>query len=105
MDDACHLNFGKYTMFSCYGITANSYMLHVCFAIIFGNKNSSSWKDFWWFILKKHSLIDRGEVTIITNQDKGVKAAIKEIHGLVGHFFCSGHQWKNIILQCGGAGS
>ncbi len=24
MADACHLNFGKYTLFSCYGVTANS---------------------------------------------------------------------------------
>ena len=26
MADACHLNFGKYTLFSCYGITANANM-------------------------------------------------------------------------------
>jgi hypothetical protein len=26
MADACHLNFGKYTLFSCYSVTANSNM-------------------------------------------------------------------------------
>ena len=26
MADACHLNFGKYTMFACYGVTANANM-------------------------------------------------------------------------------
>ncbi len=43
-------------------------------------------------------------MTVITNQDKGIKSAIKEVPGLVGHFFCSRHRWKNIILQFGGAG-
>jgi hypothetical protein len=42
MADACHLNFGKYTMFSCYGVTANANMLPVGFAIVFGNKKASS---------------------------------------------------------------
>jgi hypothetical protein len=102
--DACHLNFGKYTMFSCYGVTANANMLPVGFAIIFGNKNASSWKDFWQFVLCTHPLINRGEVTIILDQDKGVKSAIKEVLQSVGHFFCSWHQRKNMVLQCGGAG-
>jgi hypothetical protein len=39
MADACHLNFGKYTLYSCYGITANANMFPVGFAIIFGNEN------------------------------------------------------------------
>jgi hypothetical protein len=46
MADACHLNFGKYTLFSCYGVTVNSMMSPVGFAIIFGNKNSSNWTKF-----------------------------------------------------------
>jgi hypothetical protein len=46
MADACHLSFGKYTLFSCYGITANANMSPVEFAIIFGNENLLSWKDF-----------------------------------------------------------
>jgi hypothetical protein len=44
--DACRLNFGKYPMFSCYGVTSNANMLPVGFAIIFGSENSSSWKYF-----------------------------------------------------------
>ncbi len=46
MADACHLNFGKYTLLSCYGVTANSNMSPVGFVIVFGNNNSSSWKEF-----------------------------------------------------------
>ncbi len=91
MADACHLNFRKYTMFSCYGVTANANMSLVGFAIIFGNENASSWKDFWRFVLCTHPLIDRGEVTIILDQDKGIKSAIKEVLQSVVHFFCSWH--------------
>jgi hypothetical protein len=91
-------------MFSCYGVTANANMLLVGFAIIFGNENASSWKEFWQFILCTHPSIDRGEVTIISDQDKGIKSTIKEVLQSVGHFFCSWHQCKNIVLQCGGAG-
>jgi hypothetical protein len=46
MADACHLNFGKYTLYSCYGITANANMFPVGFAIVFGNENLLSWKEF-----------------------------------------------------------
>ncbi len=38
MADACHLNFGKYTLFSCYGVTANSNASPVAFAIIFATR-------------------------------------------------------------------
>jgi hypothetical protein len=41
MANACHLHFGKYTLFSCYGMTANSNTSPVAFAILFGNKNTS----------------------------------------------------------------
>ncbi len=42
MADACHFNFGKYTLFSCYGVTANSNASPVAFAIIFGNESTST---------------------------------------------------------------
>jgi hypothetical protein len=104
MADACHLNFGKYTMFLCYGVTTNSNMWPVGFAIIFGNENALGWKEFWWFfILPMHPSINRGDVTIISDQDKGIKSTIKDVLQSVGHFFCSWHRHKNIILQCGGA--
>ncbi len=37
--DACHINFGKYTLYSCYGITANCNTYPVAFVILFGNEN------------------------------------------------------------------
>jgi hypothetical protein len=71
--NACHLNFGKYTLFSCYSITANSNMSLVGFAIIFGNKNTSNWTKFWEYVLKLHPSMISGYITIITNQDIGKK--------------------------------
>ncbi len=103
MADACHLNFGKYTMFACYGVTANANMLPVGFAIIFGNENGASWKEFWRFIVRMHPSINRADITIVTDQEKGSKGAIEEVMQSVGHFFCSWHRCKNIILQCGGS--
>jgi hypothetical protein len=73
MADACHLNFGKYTLFSCYGVTANSNMSPVGFAIIFGNENTSNWTKFWEYVLKLHPSMNSGYITIITDQDKGKK--------------------------------
>ena len=103
MADACHLNFGKNTMFTCYGITANANMSPVGFAIIFGNENGDSWKEFWRYIVKTHPSINRADVTIVTDQDKGSMGAIEEILPAVGHFFCAWHRRKNIIKQCGGS--
>ena len=59
MADACRLNFGKYTMFACYGVIANANMLPVGFAVIFGNEDSASWKAFWHFIIKMHPSMNR----------------------------------------------
>jgi len=103
MADACHLNFSKYTMFACYGVTANANMSPVGFAIIFGNENSASWKAFWHFIIKTHPSINRNraDITIVTDQDKGSTGAIKEILPSVGHFFCSWCRRKNIVKMCG----
>jgi len=76
MADACHLNFGKYTLFSCYGVTANSNASPVAFAIIFGNESTSTWRQFWKYALEFHPSIDSGDITMITDQDKGQKNAI-----------------------------
>jgi hypothetical protein len=78
MADACHLDFGKYTLFSCYGMTANSNASPVAFATLFGNKNTSTWWQFWKYCLYLHPCIDSGNITIITDQDKGQKNEIFE---------------------------
>ena len=100
MADACHLNFDKYTMFACYRVTANANMSMVGFAVIFGNENSASWKAFWHFIIKMHPSINRADITIVTDQDKGSTGAIEEILPSGGHFFCSWHRRKNIVKMC-----
>jgi hypothetical protein len=94
MADACHLNFGKYTLFSCYGVTANSNASPV----------TSTWRQFWKYALELHPCIDSGEITIITDQDKGQKNAITHYLKSVGHFHCSYHRRQNITKMCGGGG-
>jgi hypothetical protein len=96
MADACHLNFGKYTLFSCYGITSNANMCPVGFAIIFGNENLLSWKDFWKFIIEFHPCLNQTDVTIVTDQDKGLFSAITEEVPEAVNFHCSYHRSQNI---------
>jgi hypothetical protein len=63
----------------------------------------ASWKEFWQFIVKTHPSMNRADITVITDQDKGSTGAIKQILPSVGHFFCSWHRRKNIIINRGGA--
>ena len=101
MADACHLNFGKYTLFSCYGITANANMCPVGFAIIFGNENLLSWKEFWKFIIELHPCLNETDVTIVSDQDKGLFSAITEEVPEAVNFHCSFHRSQNIVKMCG----
>jgi hypothetical protein len=73
MADACHLNFGKYMLFSCYSVIANSNMSPVAFAILFGNKNTSNWTTFWEYVLKLHPLMNSGDITITPTRIKAKK--------------------------------
>ena len=104
MVDACHLNFGKYTLFCCYGVTDNANMSPVAFGIIFGNENGASWSEFWKFVVALHPSMNFGEVTIITDQDKGQMNAIAEWLPEAGHFHCSHHRRGNIIKNHGDGG-
>ena len=79
MADACHLNFGKYTLFSCYGITSNGNTSPIAFVINFGNENYVSWKEFWTFVLKIHPCLNKTDVMIVTDQAKGQESAIQGV--------------------------
>ena len=87
--DAAHLQFGKYTFYSAYGSTANSNASPVAFAILFGNEDKSNWTRFWTFANKLHPQLDHKEITIITDQDKGSKAAIGRVLPNAKNFHCS----------------
>jgi hypothetical protein len=67
--DACHMSFGKYTLYSCYGTTANCNTYPVVFGILFGDEDKKGWIEFWDFAKSIHpSMIDNTRVTIITDQ-------------------------------------
>jgi hypothetical protein len=52
--DAAHMNFGKYMLYSCYGVTANCNAFPVAFGIIFGNEDKEGWNQFWMFATSQH---------------------------------------------------
>jgi hypothetical protein len=76
--DACHMNFGKYTLYSCYGTAANCNTFPVAMAILFGNEDKEGWVQFWNFALSIHPSLDQEDTTIITDQAKGLKEALAE---------------------------
>ena len=100
--DAAHMNFGKYTLYSCYGITANCNALPVALGIVFGNEDREGWGLFWKFAKSHHPMIDQRTVTIITDQQKGSIEAMKEVLPLAVNFFCSYHRKKNIGIHVKG---
>jgi hypothetical protein len=56
-------------------------MSPVAFAILFGNECGYAWKQFWEFVVQVHPSINREQVTVVTDQDKGQMNAICEIVG------------------------
>ncbi len=94
--DAAHMNYGKYTLYSCYGITANCNASPVAFGIVFGNEDKSGWVDFWTFAKKIHLCLNTSETTIITNREKRSIEAMAEVLPLAVNFFCSFHKKKII---------
>ena len=92
-------DFGKYTFFSAYGSTANANAYPLAFGIMFGNEDKRSWTKFWKFVKHVHGKddINHPGVTIITDQDKGSKAAIASVLPRVSNFLCSWHRRSNIL--------
>ncbi len=45
--DACHMSFGKNTLYSCYGVTANCKTYPVAFGNLFVNEDKEGWIEFW----------------------------------------------------------
>ncbi len=101
--DAAHMNFGKYTLYSWYGITANCNAYPVAFGIVSGNDDKEGWLGFWKFAKREMPCLNTPETTIITDKDKGSIEAIDEVLPLAVNFFCSYHRQQNmwcILLYC-----
>ncbi len=98
--DAAHCNFGKYTLYLCYGTTANCNTAPVAFAILFGNEDKVGWEAFWKFTLMHHVGLNHYSKTYITDQVKGLVESVKGVMNEAGHFHCSYHRRKNILTYC-----
>jgi len=56
--NGAHTSFGKYTLFSAYGTTANGNMSPLAFGIMFGNKDTGNWTNFWEFVKEIHPSVN-----------------------------------------------
>ncbi|MGH7974020.1 MAG: hypothetical protein ACREBR_00740 [bacterium] len=52
------------------------------------------------FVKKCYPHLDMSHLTVVSDQDKGIKRAVKEVLPLVGHFYCSKHRADNVKLRC-----
>ncbi len=77
-------------------------MVVLGFAILFGNEDKNNWTKFWKFIKNTHPIVNLNNKTIITDQDKGSIASIKDIIPEAALFHCSFHRCQNIIKMYGG---
>jgi hypothetical protein len=103
--DACHIDFGKYTMFTIYGIGASNNTFPVAMALLFGNETLASWVKFFTFAVNAHPCLNDAKVTIISDKDKGLMGAIAKVLPKAVNFMCSYHRRKNIAIQVrGGSG-
>ena len=68
----------------------------IAFAILFGNKDKEGWDPFWQFTLYLHPFLNRNIMTIMTDQQKGLKAAIEQVLPDGQIFHCSKHWSDNI---------
>jgi hypothetical protein len=100
--DTALLNWGKYTLYSLYGTTTECQCTAISFGLIFGNEDMESWKTFWRFTVEVHPFLNSSINIIITDQDKGSKAAIAQVLLLVFNFHCSYHRQQNIMKHCRG---
>ena len=100
--DGAHMSFGKYTLFSAYANTANGTMAPLGFAILFGNEDTMNWIKFWTFIKSVHPIVNQPTKTVITDQDKGSLASIRQILPEAGLFHCAFHRRQNIKKKFGG---
>jgi hypothetical protein len=94
--DAAHMNFGQYTLFSCYGTTTNSNTFPVALAIVFGNETKDSWVKFWQIAKGVHPCLNTPQTIIIKDHAKGSVEAIHEILPLAKNFYCLYHRCQNI---------
>ncbi len=100
--DGAHMSFGKYTLFSAYANSANGAMVLLGFASLFGNEDTSNWIRFWKFIKFFHPIVNQPTKTVITDQDKGSLASIRQILPEAGLFHCAFHHRQNIKKKFGG---
>ena len=103
--DACHVGFGKYSMYTIYGTSANSNTFLIAFGIQFGNETKEGWTAFLEFVKKCHPTANTPLRTFITDQAKGLIDSIAEVFNKAGQLLCYFHRVQNILkVVRGGSG-
>ena len=81
---------------------ANGHMSAFALGLMFGNEDKANWSKFWSFVKRNHPSVNALHKTILTDQDKGSIAAVKDVFTLAAQFMCAFHHRQSILTTCGG---
>ncbi|MGH3054385.1 MAG: hypothetical protein ACRDL7_05345, partial [Gaiellaceae bacterium] len=98
--DACHLSWGNATLYSAYSLNSNKNAVCLSHSIVFGNEDYESWKTFLTFVRRCYPTLNASHVTIVSDQDKGIKRAVEEVMSFASHFYCAKHRAENVKKHC-----
>lgn len=97
--DAAHCaSVTKGTLFSLYGSDVSHRQVLLALMLVADNESESTWRLFLEFV-KDHLDLDREHFRMITDQDKGCRAAIAAILPQVKQFYCCMHRQGNIYKR------
>ncbi len=110
--DACHLNSdAKGTLYIATGKSGNNELFPFAFTIASTNENKSGWKFFLGHLKTTCPLLSVPHVQLrcypysnfsfISDRDKGLLEAIKEVFPENHHMFCMEHLQRNVATNCG----
>ena len=100
--DAAHLSWGPCTLYSMYGRNSEMGAFCIAHAIIAGNEGKRGWKQFFGFVRENYPSLNRPEVTIISDKDKGLLSSLSAVFPRAGGFYCSKHRSDNIAKKFDG---
>jgi len=96
--DAAHLNWGSFMVYSKYGLSSDKHNFAIGHAFQFGNENYQGWSGFLKFV-KFYTPIDQEGKTLLCDQEKGLRKAMRLRLTRMKPFCCSFHRKKNIQQQ------
>lgn len=99
MADAAHMTWGACSLFSVYGQTSNHEAVALVHGALVSNEDEEAWTHVFKYLKERYPDIDQSKRTLISDQDKGMKAAQESTFQYLHPFFCGKHRGENVRLR------